>query len=84
MGGSSEGDGPSHGDRLQSVLEGASRDTSATHPEMPPLKVVTVPLQHAFPPKKPLRDEALRGPDGRPSEAYNIGCDWIEQLFFCL
>ena len=55
------------------MLHAASREASSAHPEMPPLKVVAVPLQHALPPKKPLRDEALRGLDGRPSEAYAIG-----------
>jgi hypothetical protein len=58
---------------LARLLHAASREASSAHPEMPPLKVVAVPLQHALPPKKPLRDEALRGPDGRPSEAYAIG-----------
>ena len=45
---------------------------AASHPEMAPLRLQALGLDHAIPPKKPPRDEALRLADGRPSESYAI------------
>ena len=66
-----EGGAPTAGERLCKAISDSMRDAATgSHVDMPALKLKQLPIDHALLPKKPLRDEQLRGPDGRPTEAY--------------
>jgi len=79
----------SGGEKLVRFLAEVGREaSSSSHAEMPPLRLLVRGLDHALPPKKPPRDESLRAPDGRPTEAYSIGgllkANWLHKHFALL
>ena len=58
---------------LRTALEHCNREaSSASYPEMLPIKFKMLPLEHAFLPKKRRVDDGTRSPDGRPLEHCEI------------